>query len=164
MLEHTVYLKEKQDMPEFIKPKWYTELIKVYRQEHSVIYAALYLGLPEAQVREATYDLWRMGEIVRRRVIDEKGQQYHYTTHHAAWNDDYHAWYDWQPDFHHAEALRVIERYAHPVTMHDIVFATGWTLDHTKRVINELWRARRLLRNRVKSIGKAWWYEYEVRK
>lgn len=163
MLEHTIYIRQKQTAHKFIMPEWYNQLERVYRDGRSITYAARFLGLPESQVREATYDLWRLGKIVRRRVIDDRGLQYHYGTHNLAWNDDFHYWYDWQPDGDHAHALRVIERYAYAASMHDVAIATDWTLDHTKRIVNELWRARRLKRAKmIERDTNHWWYVYEV--
>jgi hypothetical protein len=164
MLQHTIHLQQKQDAPTFINPAWYTALASVFAtQSRSVRYAAKHLELPEFQVREAVYDLYRQGALMRRERVNEKGRVYLYRQYHEGlYNDGVYAWYLWDCESDYDFALKVISRFANPVTIQDVSWATGWTLDHTKRIINELWRARRLERERQK-VGKSWWYDYEVR-
>lgn len=161
MLEHTIYIQQKQTQSRFTMPRWYGLLLAEYLNPKNIITAAKQLGLPEHQVREATYDLWRLGHICRREIISEYGREYVYTEFQRAWNDDFHCWDTWNPGGDHYEALLAVGCYPKPASIGDVAFVTGWQPDHAKRVINELWRARRLERARVKE-GKAWWYVYEV--
>lgn len=159
MLQHTIHLQRKQGAPQFLRPEWYARLEKAYRQQRSITDVSIELGLPEFQVRTATYDLWRAGSIVRREMINEYGRVYYYITQHAAWLDDFNYWYEWQPDGDYEEALSAVYRYDQPSSINDIVFITGWKLDHAKRVVTDLWRAGWLERSKIK-VGKSWWYVY----
>lgn len=156
MLDHTTHLRVKQHNPTFQKtPIHHFVLDKcttgVCKSIPELVASS---GLPEKQIRNAVYDMWRAGELSRKQFGKGTGRVWRYIR--TSWNKEFQRW---QPSDAHRWVWQEVR--AHAQGYKSICQLIDIDSDVCKRVLAELFRAGKLKRTRVGK-GKHWFYVYQT--